>query len=691
MTVSCSLAELTHTGRGFDAYRAAIPLGIGQVAANAIQHLGDAIDIELFKYPQDFAKFLSQGTPMIAGFSNYLWNDSLNHEFASRIKSQSPQTVTIFGGPNFPIEAEAQENYLREHPGIDFYIEGEGDFSFIELFRALEKFNFDVDEFKKNRAQSSNTRYVYGDKFFRGELMPRVPSLDALPSPYLTGIMDKFFDEKLFITLQTSRGCPYSCTFCHDGDEYMRKVKRFSQERINAEVDYMSERTKVKDITIVDLNFGIFKQDVETAYKLAECQKKVGWPTYIISCSAKNQKARVREMSGILNGALHAGASVQSTDGEVLKNIKRDNISLEQLTDVVSMGGNSLSEIILCLPGDTIEKHSATAFQMLNLGIKEVRTYQFILLKGTEAECKFSREKYRYSTRYRVTPRSFGRYEAYSETFDAFEYQEICVANSSMSYEDYLQCRDFTLIVEIFLNGGVFSELHATLERAGIPHADFFQQLWGLCQKGEMLPRLFREYRKMEEKNFWDTKEEFCDFLAQPDTLDKFESGQYGIHQIFHAQSIAYGEHFEDIVNIAFDTAHSLIQKNGVYGKFEMLFLDELKQYFLLTKGNLLSMEDRGSHEFHFDFVKIKETQFSADPSDFFSSEGLSFNFVRQRNHKKDFDNLYKRFGQDSEGLARIIRRMPGGMASLSREVIYSQGVGHIENNTSSSQPALIA
>ena len=106
-----SFAEFTHTGKGIDTF-VSIPLGVGQVAANAIKHLGDAIDVEMFKYPQDFTSFLSRETPGIAGFSNYMWNDSLNHEFARRIKEHSPRTIIIFGGPNFPAEAEEQEAYL---------------------------------------------------------------------------------------------------------------------------------------------------------------------------------------------------------------------------------------------------------------------------------------------------------------------------------------------------------------------------------------------------------------------------------------------------------------------------------------------------------------------------------------------------------------------------------------------------
>ena len=67
-----------------------------------------------------------------------------------------------------------------------------------------------------------------------GKLLPRMVNLDRIPSPYLIGMMDKFFDEYLTPMIQTARGCPYSCTFCHDGLPYMTKYQRFSIDRITS-------------------------------------------------------------------------------------------------------------------------------------------------------------------------------------------------------------------------------------------------------------------------------------------------------------------------------------------------------------------------------------------------------------------------------------------------------------------------
>ena len=53
---------------------------------------------------------------------------------------------------------------------------------------------------------------------------------------------------------------------------------------------------------------------------------------------------------------------------------------------------------------------------------------------------------------------TFGSYKLYNETIQCAEVDEVCVANDTMSYEDYLKCRFLDITVEIFYNNGVFRE-----------------------------------------------------------------------------------------------------------------------------------------------------------------------------------------------------------------------------------------
>ena len=90
MPVKISFADLTHTGQLVAANT--FPLGITMVAANAQKELGDEIDFEVFKYPEEFSSYLDDNTPQIACFSAFSWNVRLGHEYARRLKETSPGT-----------------------------------------------------------------------------------------------------------------------------------------------------------------------------------------------------------------------------------------------------------------------------------------------------------------------------------------------------------------------------------------------------------------------------------------------------------------------------------------------------------------------------------------------------------------------------------------------------------------------
>ena len=94
-------------------------------------------------------------------------------------------------------------------------------------------------------------------------------NLDFIPSPYLTGILDKFFlDRRLSPMIQTNRGCPFTCTFCADGHSSQSKVKLFSMDRVKKELEYIADHidpTLQKTLFITDLNFGMLPRDVEIA------------------------------------------------------------------------------------------------------------------------------------------------------------------------------------------------------------------------------------------------------------------------------------------------------------------------------------------------------------------------------------------------------------------------------------------
>ena len=450
--VNISFADLTHTGQLIAANT--FPLGISYVAATTKEHFKSSVNIDIFKYPDDFNSYLSKKLPDVACFSSFVWNIRLAHTYATKLKEINSNIITVFGGPHFPSESSEQKKFLEEFNNIDFYIEFEGEFNFRDLLANIIDQKFNLSKIKETSSEIPNLRFIHDNKLIQNEIGSKIKDINEIPSPYLMGMMDKFFDDTLIPVIQTNRGCPYKCSFCWEGGDYFNKIKRFDQERLFAEMDYIADRAKVNDLQITDANFGIFKEDLETAKKVTELQKSHNYPETILSATAKNHKERTIKIVEMLGDTLPATAAVQSTDAIVLKNINRGNVPLDTLMTmgkaIEKRGGQSEAELILCLEGDTSEKHKKTVYDMLDADMKFIRMYQFMMLLGTNSASLANRETYGIKTKYRVLPRCFGVYEIFDEKIPVAEIEEIVIANKTMPYEDYLKMRNLHLTVEIF-------------------------------------------------------------------------------------------------------------------------------------------------------------------------------------------------------------------------------------------------
>ena len=263
----------------------------------------------------------------------------------------------------------------------------------------------------------------------------------------------------------------------------------------------------------------MFKEDVDKATVLAEIQKNFDWPKKLVVSSGKNQKERVMKVASLLNGAMFAGGAIQSTNQEILKNIKRSNISLEELSpdsneDQDASDVDGYTELILALPGDSVQAHIKSLKDMVEIGLNRVRMYQLIMLRQTEMNSMESRDKYGLKTRFRIMPRSFGDYELWNENFTAVEFEEICVANNTMSFEEYLDCREMDLTVEVLNNGKLFSELIGLCKKFG--HSWFDIILAFHDRRRDFSPNLTQFYdgfRAESVEGLWETANELEDFV----------------------------------------------------------------------------------------------------------------------------------------------------------------------------------
>ena len=663
MTTKISFADLTHTGQVVAANT--FPLGISYVAAYAAEHLGDEIDFQIFKYPQDFSEYLETNTPDIACFSAFSWNVRLAHAFAAQIKKAAPDTICVFGGPNFPSIKEEQAEFLAKLPAIDCYFEYEGETALVEFFQAIKAMDFDWHRFKQDRATTSNIRYLVDGELVVGAIGPKIRDMAELPSPYLNGHFDKCFDDVLIPAMQTTRGCPFTCTFCWEGGDYFDKVGRFSHERVTAELNYIAERVgNVPDLQITDANFGMFKQDKDTARVIADIKAnhKNNWPKSILAATAKNHKERTIEIVEMLGDTMPPTAAVQSTDEKILDNIHRTNVSLDALISLAKAvekeGGQSESEMILCLEGDNKTAHFKTVCDMLDANMTFIRMYQFMMLPGTQSASKETRAAYQFDSRFRVLPRCFGTYEFRGEKFPVAEIEEIVIANSTMPYDDYQACRDLHLTVEIFNNDSIFLDLVLYLIRNNVSRSDFIKEVHDRIVSGDgVLTDLYREFQEEEKRNLWNDSVELADFAAKPGVIQEYIDGTYGTNELYKYRALAVFHHIQALHDVAYDVARQLLEDQGRLTSEMGQYLDELSKFSLMRKSDILDTEQPQLGHFNYDFAKLMESKFTVDPAEVYRPEGVVVEIYHSDQQRDLISGYVNQYGTTLIGLGRILIR----------------------------------
>jgi len=408
------LANLTHFRIGHISTET-MPLNIGFLASYLLKVFGEKIAVSLFKYPPKLEASIRNAAPDVLCLSNYAWNSNLNYHYASYFKSAYPDITTIMGGPHYPGRPDRQEGFLRIHDKLDFYIFGEGELALAELINTLlnDRLNNEHLSVKEKIISIKGVHYIHKNTFVNNDKCERITDINLIPSPYLTNLLDEMLSENITPIIQTNRGCPFSCVYCHSSSEYFNSIRKFSLDRVKNEINYIMTKTTTDMIFIADDNFGIFEQDIEIQNYLIQCHKEHGWPNIAILSSAKQNK-RTLEIALMLKKLRPFTVSLQSLNPATLKEIKRTNFTLEEysapLSELSKENGNSLGELILCLPQETETSFLESTKQLLNIGVREFEIYSCMLLPNTPLAEDSYYDRFQLRRMYRVLPRNFGDY-----------------------------------------------------------------------------------------------------------------------------------------------------------------------------------------------------------------------------------------------------------------------------------------
>jgi radical SAM superfamily enzyme YgiQ (UPF0313 family) len=566
---SVFLADLRHDYQGY-LTSDAMPLGIGYLKSILDVHL-PGVTSKMFVYPSELVKELDRKVPDVFLATNYVWNESLNQHFAKVIKQRNPHCLVIVGGPNIPIEDFRKVEYLRSRPFIDLYVTGEGEWLAAELIGSFVELDGRIDALLNKRWHSSAYLNPSSGDFVVSEIRPRSSALDEIPSPWLNGVMDQFFDGKLAPLLETNRGCPFTCTFCVQGTKWYTKVNYFSTDRVKAELDRIGQLISEKCpdqkvLRIADPNFGMYERDIEISEHIGRVQTQYDWPLLIDATTGKNRADRIIQSMEKVNGALMMYQAVQSLDDEVLENVKRQNIRLETYEQIQAhvrgRGLRSSSDLILGLPGETLQSHLTSLRKLVNSGTHKLNNFQSMMLKGSELETLDVRNRHGFQTKFRLVPKNFGEYFG----IKVFDTEEIIVSTDTLSFDDYLTARTYHFAINLFWNESRFEQIVAFAGRHGITAWEWVESLASALTPdcGELF-ELKQGFLEETRNELFDTTEAAERFYSTKANFAKLLSNEIGDNLVYKYRAIASFLMWPSVCQLVFrETKHALLSRSRI-------------------------------------------------------------------------------------------------------------------------------
>jgi len=663
------LADLTYTQQNLASD--VVPAAIGGLAEIAKL---EGVDVEIFKFPDELFSALSKDQPSFIGFSNYVWNANLSLKIAAILKGHYPSLVTIMGGPNVPSSDSDLENWLRLNPQIDYAVIKEGEIGLQNLLQLLKSgFQRNSKAVIPDDSRMDGFAFLSADGTLHKGKLARFMNLEELPSPYLSGRLDPYLDGRLMPVIQTNRGCPFTCTFCTEGQHYWSKVKRKPLDILTREIRYiatklMENNNSRKDLLIADSNFGMYEPDLEVAKEIRKIQEEFLWPTYINVATGKNKKERVIETARIVKGTMNLAGSVQSLDPKVLENIKRDNIAPESLLDMAlkaaEVGTNTYSEAILALPGETKQSHFETLQKLTNANFTMIATYQMMLLPATEMNSQDTREKFGFQTRFRMVPRCYGYFEFLGGTFTVAEIEEIVIAHKDMSTEEYLDCRVLHLFITIFYNEGIFLEFNRLIAQLGGSSFDWIMQMMRDHEHTD-ISSFVNDFKKDTLSELWTSRDELEDRIGEIDFIKSAIDGEIGNNILYYFKAKSLTKALIPIFELAEASLISYLKSARLNSQATENLIREMFKVRYAQISGIFRLQQEYVTDLDFDgkAITVMNDLYNGKAIQIaeFEKAGRNlerFNFLMLEERTNEMANLLELFGDTDIGISRVISRI---------------------------------
>tara|TARA_B100000700_G_C15025688_1_gene848002 strand:+ start:127 stop:2226 length:2100 start_codon:yes stop_codon:yes gene_type:complete len=617
---------------------ASIPLSVGYIGSYLKKNF-PFLDIAILKASDEILEYISRKKPDIVGICNYLWNTNIAVRLSHHAREVNPNTFIVFGGPEINIQPVDRKSFIKKYSHADMLVHHEGELAFSNLIDIYIQESGKKDKIQSRIKELGNCFYInQSEEFIVGPAMKRIDDLNSIPSPYLMGLFDHFLEKGCYVPLvQTNRGCPYSCTFCQEGNAYYSKIHFHKLNNVKNELDYIAERVNpVMGLFIVDSNLGMYKEDIEVAYHLRDLKKKYNWPMHILSSTGKSQLPRIKKFAEILEGSLRISNAVQSLNNDVLDAIKRKNAAtLEEFLKGLEMV--SVPDIILPLPKETKKTFIEGLNKLLDTRSPiRFTVFHALLLSDTQMNDEKQVSEHGLKVKFRQHQNLISKVGGQW----VCETERNIIQTSTMSELDVLQARKYVVILDAMLREEPLREIFYYLDSLNINRSKLTMSMYDNLEAApkEIVDCLNDYIDKIVSETF-DTEEEVLEYMKKYG--EDYHYGIKGGDLLRYAQKL-WVDHATSFLNWIFIHLNKVTKAYRV----ERNELNNLHEYYKQIYKERISNninETYGKKDFDYDILLWIENSPSKKLSEF--KKTVTYNFHQTNFSKYSKKQIWNSFG----------------------------------------------
>ncbi|HNX90688.1 MAG TPA: radical SAM protein [Candidatus Omnitrophota bacterium] len=256
------------------------PLGLLTIAAPLVEKGVEVCLLDERADREDFdSKLVAElkKNPICVGISSMSGRHIAGALRVSKLVKENSDVPVVWGGVHPSLEPES----TIRHPLVDIIVRDDGEETFQELLEALKDPNCDLSKINGIGFKDSDGKVVLTELSSPADIS-KIPYI-----PYHLVDFDRYESKdpwtigRGLIPMETSRGCPFRCSFCTESVR-KKKWRSLPPERVINDIKYYIEKYGIYNYTFIDDNlFGNIKRGEDLIDLLAKEDLGIRWYTNI--------------------------------------------------------------------------------------------------------------------------------------------------------------------------------------------------------------------------------------------------------------------------------------------------------------------------------------------------------------------------------------------------------------------------